>query len=112
MMKRTLSWMILALMVVTVSTTQAATASERETTTITLQVLQCESCAKKVAQSLYQVPGVASVKTDVKTKSARVLPKSGSTPSPRLLWEAVERAGKQPVKLTGPSGTFTSKPRS
>ena len=80
-------------------------------TTITLQVLTCEGCAKKVAAELSEVPGVGSVKTDVKSKTATVIPKGNVTLSPLQLWEAVEKAGKTPVKLTGPSGTFTSKPK-
>ncbi len=111
-MQRVYSGMVLGLVVFGVSITQAQAASERLTTTITLKVLTCESCAKKVAQSLSQVSGVASVKTDVTSKSAVVTPKTGKSLSPAALWEAVERAGKQPVKLVGPNGSFTSKPKS
>lgn len=88
----------------------AADASKTKTT-ITLKVLTCENCAKMVAAKLNEVPGVGSVKTDVKSKTAIVVPKSSATPSPLKLWEAIEKAGKEPVKLVGPSGTFTSKPK-
>ncbi|WP_233215152.1 heavy-metal-associated domain-containing protein [Rhodopirellula bahusiensis] len=80
-------------------------------TTITLKVLTCESCAKKVAAKLSEVRGVGGIKTDVKSKTAIVVPIGGATLSPRQLWEAIEKAGKEPVKLEGPSGTFTSKPK-
>ncbi|MCM2370730.1 heavy-metal-associated domain-containing protein [Aporhodopirellula aestuarii] len=80
-------------------------------TTITLKVLTCESCAKKVAAKLSEVSGVGGVKTDVKSKTAIVVPKSSATLSPLQLWEAIEKAGKEPVKLEGPSGTYTSKPK-
>ncbi|EMI23089.1 Heavy metal transport/detoxification protein domain protein [Rhodopirellula europaea SH398] len=80
-------------------------------TTITLKVLTCENCAKKVAAKLNEVPGVESVKTDVESKTAIVVPKGSATLSPLQLWEAIEKAGKEPVKLVGPSGTFTSKPK-
>ncbi|MEO9591256.1 MULTISPECIES: heavy-metal-associated domain-containing protein [Rhodopirellula] len=80
-------------------------------TTITLKVLTCESCAKKVAAKLTEVSGVGSVKTDVKSKTAIVVPKGNVSLSPLQLWEAIEKAGKEPVKLEGPSGTFTSKPK-
>ncbi len=80
-------------------------------TTITLKVLTCENCAKKVAAKLTEVSGVGDVKMDVKSKTATVTPKSSATPSPLQMWEAIEKAGKEPVKLEGPSGTFTSKPK-
>ncbi|QDV85356.1 heavy-metal-associated domain-containing protein [Stieleria magnilauensis] len=91
------------------------TATSTAKTTITLKVLTCESCAKKVATKLTEVPGVGGVKTDVKTdvksKTAIVVPKGDAILSPLKLWEAIEKAGKEPVKLEGPSGTFTSKPK-
>lgn len=80
-------------------------------TTITLKVLTCENCAKKVAAKLYEVPGVGGVKMNVKSKTAIVVPKRNATLSPLQLWEAIEKSGKEPAKLEGPSGTFTSKPR-
>lgn len=92
-------------------TSQSWAANAAAKTTVTLKVLTCESCAKKVAAKLFGVPGVGDVQTDVKTKSAIIVPKGGATLSPRQLWEAIEKAGKSPVKLEGPSGTFTSKPK-
>lgn len=90
----------------------AATDAKTPTkTTITLKVLSCEGCAKRVREKLTAVNGVGDVKTDLKTKSATVSPKRDATPSPKQLWEAIEKAGKTPVKLVGPSGTFTSKPK-
>ena len=80
-------------------------------TVITLKVLACEGCAKKVAAKLAEVPGVGDIKTDVKSKTATVTPKGNSKLSPLQLWEAIEKAGKEPVKLVGPSGTFTTKPK-
>ncbi len=80
-------------------------------TTITLEVLSCEGCAKNVAAKLLEIRGVAKVKTDLKTKSATITPKEETLLSPRQLWEAVEKAGKKPIKLQGPNGTFTSKPK-
>ena len=80
-------------------------------TTITLQVLTCESCAKKVAARLSEIRGVGTVQMDVKSKTAVVVPRDNATLSPLQLWEAIETAGKTPIKLAGPSGTFTSKPR-
>lgn len=90
----------------------AATDAKSTTkTTITLKVLSCEGCAKRVREKLTAVSGVSEVKTDLKAKSATITPEGDSTPSPKQLWEAVEEAGKTPVKLDGPDGTFTSKPK-
>ena len=102
-----------ALAVCMTSQSRVANAADapKTKTTITLKVLTCESCAKTVAAKLSEVRGVGGVKTDVKSKTAIVVPKGGATLSPQQLWEAIEKAGKEPVKLVGPSGTFTSKPK-
>lgn len=81
-------------------------------TAITIPEMHCQGCAKKVAAQLYQVPGVAAVQADVQAKKLLVTPKEQALVSPRALWEAVEKAGKQPTRLEGPSGTFTAKPQS
>jgi copper chaperone CopZ len=81
-------------------------------TKITIPDMECNGCAKKVAVQLKAVPGVGTIQTDVPTKIATVTPKGDTSLSPRQLWEAVEKAGKEPSKLEGPSGTFTSKPQS
>ena len=88
----------------------AAFAAESTLTTITVSKMDCPSCAKKVAAALEKVSGVSSVKTDTKSGTAVVTPKKGAGLSPRALWDAVEKVGKQPTKLVGPKGTFTSKP--
>jgi copper chaperone CopZ len=77
---------------------------------ITIDDLDCPTCAKKVEKAVAAVPGVAGVKTNVDKMTATVTPQAGQTPSARALWEAVEKAGFQPTKLEGPGGTFTSKP--
>ena len=86
---------------------QSRAATQTMKTTITLEVLSCEGCARNVAAKLLEIRGVSNVKTDLKT----VIPKAEASLSPRQLWEAVEKAGKKPIKLQGPSGTFTSKPK-
>lgn len=81
-------------------------------TKITVAGMDCAGCAKKVASKLKEVPGVAVVQTDVKAKTATVVARAQAVLSPRALWEAVEKAGDKPVKLEGPTGTFTKKPQS
>lgn len=102
-----------ALAVCMLAHSRVANAADASTskTTIALKVLDCESCAKKVAAKLSEVRGVGDVKMDVKSKTATVIPKGSATLSPLQMWEAIEKAGKEPVKLEGPSGTFTSKPK-
>ena len=56
------------------------------------------------------VPGVESVKTDVKESTATVTPKAGQKPSPKALWEAVTTAGYTPSLIEGPGGKFEKKP--
>lgn len=103
-------WVGLAALVVLAVGTSVWAASPA--TLISIGDLECQGCAKKVAAQLSAVPGVAAVQPNVPAKTASVMPKPNTVLSPRALWEAVEKAGKQPVKLEGPSGTFTAKPQS
>jgi Cu+-exporting ATPase len=89
-----------------------ARAAESASTTVTVEGMHCPGCAKKIAARLNEVSGVASVKADVAASTLTVGAKVGQTPSPRSMWEAVEKAGYKPVKLDGPGGTFTARPRS
>ncbi|HXG10129.1 MAG TPA: heavy metal-associated domain-containing protein [Gemmataceae bacterium] len=86
-------------------------AADPPRTTITFKDLDCPSCAKKLAARLGQVPGVAAVKTDLETKTATITPRPNQQPLPRALWETAEKAGFEPVKLEGPAGTFTDRPK-
>ena len=88
----------------------ASNGAEPSTTTITLQAM-CEHCAQKMTKSLQQNPDIASVRTDVKSRVVAIVPRSGKELSPKMLWETVEKAREQPVRLAGPCGTFNSKPR-
>ena len=87
-------------------------AAEKTPTSITIDGMHCPSCAKKIAAKLKVVAGVDSVKADVNAAQMQVTAAPGKEPSPKALWEAVETAGYKAVKLEGPSGTFTTKPKS
>lgn len=100
---------MVALVTVTAEARLAA-ADGRSATTITVKSM-CEGCANKITVRLKGAPGVAAVATDLKTRTVTVTPQPRTQPSPKLLWEAVEAAGEQPIKLHGPAGTFTAKPR-
>ena len=81
-------------------------------TTIEVQGMHCVSCARKIAGHLQAVPEAGPVAVDVATGKVTVPPRSQAAPSPRALWEAVERAGYKPLQMIGPYGTFKAKPTS
>lgn len=80
-------------------------------TTITIPEMECQGCAKKIADKLYAVPGVGTVQANVQSRILLVTPRPQTAISPRQIWEAIEAAGKNPTKLQGPNGTFTTKPQ-
>lgn len=89
-----------------------AIAADSQATTITIQGMHCSGCAAKISRQLQAIEGVATAQADAAQANAIVTPKSNAAPSPRALWEAVEKAGYKPTKIVGPSGTFTEKPKS
>jgi Cu+-exporting ATPase len=90
----------------------AVSAQNPAPTTITIPHMRCMFCANALASRLQVVEGVAKVQTDILATKLIVTPKTQTLPSPRALWEAIEKAGCRPSRLEGPSGTFTEKPRS
>ncbi|MBI2805522.1 MAG: cation transporter [Planctomycetes bacterium] len=80
-------------------------------TVITLEKMHCDGCAKRIAGKLYEVAGVDKIQVDVAKKLMWVHPKTGVQPSPRGLWEAVEKGADRPLRLQGPYGDFKSKPQ-
>ena len=87
-----------------------ARAADPPATTITVPEMDCSSCAKKVGGKVAEVTGVAKVEYSVEARTLKVTPKPGATLSPKSLWEAVEKGGKDPSKIEGPGGTHTKKP--
>jgi Cu+-exporting ATPase len=88
-----------------------AQAAELAPTKIKFASIHCKGCAKRLATRLKEVSGVAKVETDQPNATATVTPAPEKTLSPKALWEAAEKAKQKPVKLEGPSGTFTAKPQ-
>ena len=80
-------------------------------TVITVEKMHCDGCAKRIASKLYEVAGVEKIQVDVGKKVFWVHPKAGVQPSPRALWEAIEKGADRPTRLQGPNGAFTSKPQ-
>ena len=89
----------------------AAEPAKTTTTTINVEKMCCQGCARKVAAKLYEIRGVKKVRADVKKKIVVVEPQRGVVLSPRAVWEAIEKANERPLRLVGPSGKFTKKPR-
>jgi len=87
-------------------------AEKLDTTIIWVSDLHCAHCAKKLASKLFTVPGVVDVKTNVKKGTVLVIPQKSRQPSPRELWEVVEKADFTPTKLRSPKGVFDKKPKS
>lgn len=108
-MKTKTRWMV-ALVVALLAGAAQASAADQRPTTITVPELDCPSCAKKITDAIGKLDGVAKAEADVKSKTIRVTPKAGLVPSPKGLWEAVEKSNKTPTRLEGPSGVFTTKP--
>jgi copper chaperone CopZ len=80
-------------------------------TVLTLEKLDCASCAKRIGGKVQEVPGVARIQYDVEKKLLWVHPQPGKQPSPRALWEAAEKANGGPTRLHGPYGVYTAKPQ-
>lgn len=78
-------------------------------TVIEVDDMHCANCAKKIARKLYAVPGVVQVKTNVKANRAYVIPQAKSDPAAIKLWNAIKAAGFEPMKMSGPQGSFTQK---
>lgn len=95
-----------------VASNQSLFAADARPSVLTVKGMHCAGCAKKIAGKLTAVRGVEQVKADVPKSYFLVTPVEGQTPSPKALWEAVEKAGYTAVKLEGPSGSFSKKPRS
>ena len=79
-------------------------------TSVVVDNMHCDTCAKKIAAKLYLLPGVLEIRADVKSNTAYVIPQQTKGISPKAIWEAVESAGFKPLKLVSPGGTFVRKP--
>lgn len=103
-------------MVAVMFTMSMATAADKTksttTTTISVKGMHCQACAKKLTDELKRIPGVAQSIADAEKGVAYALPAKGKKlPSPRAQWEAVVKVGFKPLRLAGPFGVFTSKPK-
>ncbi len=109
-MKMTRSLAACAVAALLALTAQAQPPAPLPASTITVPEMDCAGCAKKLGEALVKVPGVAKAEYDVKGRTIKLTHKAGQTPSPKALWEAVEKEEKQPSKLEVPGGTYSKKP--
>ena len=79
-------------------------------TLVSIKGMHCASCAKKVTKRLQAISNVKSASADAEKGSAVVITADDKDLSPKAVWEAVEAAGYKPIELTGPAGTFKTKP--
>ena len=110
MRKYTIGLLVAALATVAVTAALQAQAPLAPATTLTVEGMHCPSCAKKIAAKLREVPGVAAVRADVEASTILVSHRQEQAPSPRGVWEAVERAGYRPTQMVTPNGRYTAKP--
>ena len=87
-------------------------AADLEPTTITVKGMHCAGCAKKLVRQLKEIKGVKDVKAEVENEKLIVHSPIRKGPSGRAMWEAIQKAGYEPVKMVGPAGTFEEKPKS
>ena len=78
------------------ATAMVADAAEPAATTISIKGMQYAACASHVAESLQAIVGVAKAQADAAIATAVVTTKGSAIPSPRALWEAVEKADYHP----------------
>lgn len=103
---------VVAVLVLGLAASVQATEPTRATKNTVITVSEmCGGCVKRITAKLEKMEDIHDIKCDVKAKTVAVVPEKDKTLSPRALWEAMDEIGKTPTKLTGPSGTFTSKPK-
>ncbi len=78
---------------------------------MTVKGMCCAKEAAPVVKELEKVKGVQQVTADPKAGTLTIVPVPKLDPSPKEIWEAVERSKLQPVKLATADETFTKKPK-
>lgn len=94
-----------------ISVVRAAEPAAKTKDTVMTVGEMCGGCVTKITAKLKPMPDVGKVVCDIPKKTVTVTPAAGKSLSPKVLWESMESIGKTPTSLTGPSGTFKSKPK-
>lgn len=108
LLRRSVLFLLVAGALVPSSIVQALETSRATVVTVSEM---CGGCVTKITKHFSEVKEIAELKCDVPTKSVNFIPKKGNELSPFKIWEEMEKIGKAPTKLVGPSGTYTSKPK-
>ncbi len=66
--------------------------------------------ARYVIQEISKIPGVGRVVPDYKAQTLTIIPKNNAFPSPRMIWDAAQRAQIQPARLATAHGNFNARP--
>ena len=77
---------------------------------LTVPKMCCGKESTPAVKELMRLPGVKEVVPDHKAHVLAVVPKPGMDPSPKAIWEAVERINLAPAKLVTAHGVYTKKP--
>lgn len=88
---------------------QAQADSQPAPTVVTVGEM-CGGCVKTITKQFNGFKGVAEVTCDIPSKTVTFRPAGGQKLSPLVIWTEMDEICKTPLKLSGPSGTFTSKP--
>jgi len=113
MFQRLSTFLPLAAAILLIATERESLAGPPASTQTVITVGEmCGGCVKQITARLNTFPGIAKVECNIKSKSVTITPKPDVSLSPKSLWEVLDEIGKTPVKLSGPGGTFTSKPKS
>ena len=86
-------------------------AADASKTTVMTVGEMCSGCVKKITARLEKMPDVAKIECDIAKKTVTVTPAAGKDVTALALWDAMAEIGKTPRKMTGPSGTFTERPK-
>ena len=106
------SWLLGALALSVSGVPRRATAEDTSRwTAVYIKDMHCADCANRIAMSLYTIPGVLKVKANLQRDLTFVVPMANKEPKPADIWLAIEKVGFHPVKLVGPSGVFTTRPK-
>ncbi|WP_425619146.1 hypothetical protein NA78x_002881 [Anatilimnocola sp. NA78] len=105
---------IAAIAAVTIAITGLANAQQPvhehkhdHTSVLTVRAMQD---ARYVSQELLKVPGVGRVVPNYKAQTLTIVPVNNAFPSPRMIWDAAERAKIQPARLATAHGNFNARP--
>ncbi|MEL6106376.1 MAG: cation transporter [Planctomycetota bacterium] len=102
---------LLSLSCLLLVSSQADAAEKKEATTTVTVGEMCMGCVKQITARFDQEKSVSKVTCDIKKKTVTLVPAKDVRLSAREIWEIMEGIRKKPLKLVGPEGTFTSKPK-